>query len=70
MRKKTPKESEKQNLLSKKSNADQKWDDLFERMNQGEKVDRFVIAQVMNECNWADYGLMERGFREYLSNKD
>lgn len=65
--KKNSKEREKENLIDKKRNADQKWEELFNRITNGEKIDQKQIAQVMGECNWADYALMQRGFREYIS---
>jgi hypothetical protein len=65
-RKKSPKQSEKESLLDKKRTADRKWDELLRKLEAGEKVDHCMLAQSMSECNWADYGLIERGLRGLL----
>jgi hypothetical protein len=65
-RKKSPKESEKENLLDKKKSADRKWDELLRKLKEGEKIDQQQISQIMDECNWADSGLIKRGLRNFL----
>lgn len=51
---------EKENFLHKKKTADQRWDDLIDKVNKGIKIEYYVIAQAMNECNWADYALLQK----------
>jgi hypothetical protein len=62
MKKKSSIEREKENLLRKKETADARWNSLMQSLKEGKKVDKFAIAHAMNECNWADYGLMMRGY--------
>lgn len=58
--KKSPLEKEKFNLLSKQKTANARWDDLFNRLINGSKIDHSQIAQVMDECNMCDAALLER----------
>lgn len=68
-RRKSPKDREKENLLNKKKTADRKWDELFTNIQKGNKLDPYYLSQIMDECNWADYALIERNLRYYLEVK-
>jgi hypothetical protein len=60
MRKKTPEEIELDNFLDKKRTADKRWDNIMKNLQNEEKVPFSVISQSINECNWADYALMQK----------
>ncbi len=66
MKKKSPKQVEKDNLTERKNTADKKWDHYITRIESGKKIDHQRLSQLMDECNNADYSLILRGYRELL----
>lgn len=64
--KKSPLQKEEDNILGRKKSADYQWDSLIERIRNGEKIDHQVLAYAMDECNMADYGLIQRNLSKHL----
>lgn len=47
-------------LLSKKETCDKAWNQIYADMEKGAKVDHQRLAQIMDNCNQADFALLKR----------
>ena len=70
MRRKSIREAEIENLLCRKKTSEDRWNRLMLDLNSGVKVDQSMIVHAMEQCNWADLALLQKGLREHLTSKE